>query len=82
MGNTLNIFQKKLSARRDGYRHLTGSAADLLTRPHGALLQGLGRLELALSAVQGPQVPQSGVHCGAGHTQRNTTSTQRLLGTK
>lgn len=49
-------------ARRD--------VADLLARPHGALLQGLGSLQLALAAVEGPQVPQGGVHRWAGCKNR------------
>lgn len=48
-----------------------GDAADLLARPDGALLQGLGSLQLALAAVQGPQVPQGGVHCRAGRRKKN-----------
>lgn len=47
-----------------------GDAADLLARPDGALLQGLGSLQLALAAVQGPQVPQGGVHRRAGRRKK------------
>lgn len=47
-----------------------GDAADLLARPDGALLQGLGSLQLALAAVQGPQVPQGGVHRRAGRGKK------------
>lgn len=51
-----------------------GDAADLLARPDGALLQGLGSLQLALAAVQGPQVPQGGVHRRAGRKKEKKKS--------
>lgn len=44
-----------------------GTNADLLTRPHSTLFQGLSSLQFPLSAVQGTQVPQGGVHCRAGY---------------
>lgn len=53
------------------------NAADLLARPHGALFQGLSSLQLALPAVQGPQVPQGGVHCRAGCREKHTDIYQR-----
>lgn len=49
---------------RHAERGLEG-VADLLARPHSALLQCLSGLEFALTAVEGTKVPQGSIHCRA-----------------
>jgi len=71
-----DMFQNLQTQELNSYLHAemdifqSGSAADLLAGPGSALLQDISSLQFALPAVQGTQVPQGGVNCGAGRRKR------------
>lgn len=75
-GDTLNCLKTK----EHGGLSPRGNAADLLARPHSTLFQGFSSLQLALATVQGPQVPQGGVHRWAGQkTSKKKIYIKRLM---